>query len=155
MGVSAYGTIQEYLYLKTEGNKYNPDTVITFIYTGNDGLDNIGISPSGKPIDQNDLLIIRDNYHKFIDENWDGLELEEVDNDRADFLREIPGERGLWLEPEVNRTSLLYDRLSFVLNNPDLSDRFSYTFKLPYQILFINQTVICNTFKFTFTMLTL
>jgi len=45
LGISSFGTTQEYLYLKTEGIKYKPDIVVTFVYIGNDGFDNIGLSP--------------------------------------------------------------------------------------------------------------
>ena len=47
LGISSFGTVQEYLYLKSEGIKYNPDLVITFVYVNNDGYDNIGLSPRG------------------------------------------------------------------------------------------------------------
>lgn len=48
------------------------------------------------------------------------------------FVRENTTENpDLWLEPTVNRTSLLYDRLSFVVDEPDLTNRFSYAFYHP------------------------
>jgi len=46
-------------------------------------------------------------------------------------LRETPSDTSLWLEPVVNRTSLLYDRLSYVLRDPKIHDRFSYTYFHP------------------------
>jgi type I restriction enzyme M protein len=95
----------------------------------------IGISPSGKPIEQNDLLAIKEQYRRFELGEWKGIELESVDENKIKIVRAAPsGERGLWLEPEVNRTSLLYDRLSYVLRSPQIDDRFSYTFYHPAYI---------------------
>lgn len=58
-GVCGYGTIQEYLSLKEEGVKYEPDVVLTLLLTSNDGRDNLKarrlqiqdgkIIPPGKP----------------------------------------------------------------------------------------------------------
>jgi type I restriction-modification system DNA methylase subunit len=98
----------------------------------------VGISPSGKPILQNDLLAIKDHYRNFILNNWDGIELKAVGENRVEIIRDAPAPKeNLWLEPVVNRTSLLYDRLSFVLRSPVIEDRFSYTFNHPsyYQII--------------------
>ncbi|HEX3245774.1 MAG TPA: SGNH/GDSL hydrolase family protein [Chloroflexota bacterium] len=39
-GVGAWGTAQEYLFLKTEGPQYRPDWVVLFFYTGNDVTNN-------------------------------------------------------------------------------------------------------------------
>ena len=47
------------------------------------------------------------------------------------IVREAPSEDGPWLEPEANRTSLLYDRLSYVVRSPNIADRFSYTYFHP------------------------
>jgi type I restriction enzyme M protein len=93
----------------------------------------VGTSPSGKPIPQNDLLTIREHYRRFEAGDWDGIEVEHLDGDRVEFLREEPDpeDEGAWLEPTVNRTSLLYDRLSYVLREPKISDRFAYTFNHP------------------------
>lgn len=98
----------------------------------------IGISPSGRPIDQNDLLAIREHYRQFQEGNWEGIELRAVGKQRMEVVRAAPNkEGGLWLEPEVNRTSLLYDRLSYVVKSPKIEDRFSYTFFHPryYEII--------------------
>ena len=91
----------------------------------------IGISPSGRPIEQNDLLSIRESYRMFEQGDWEGLELEEIEDSRARFIRDAGPQGGPWLEPEVNRTSLLYDRLCYVLRSPILADRFSYTYYHP------------------------
>lgn len=56
--------------------------------------EHIGISPSGKPIDQNDLLTIRENYRLFEESNWEGLEFEEGEDGRAVFVRDAPAEGG-------------------------------------------------------------
>jgi hypothetical protein len=49
-----------------------------------------------------------------------------------DIVRAAPSdELGLWLEPTKNRTSLLYDRLSYVVCAPRIADRFSYTYDHP------------------------
>jgi type I restriction enzyme M protein len=97
----------------------------------------IGISPSGNPIPQNDLLIIKDEYKRFEEEKWDGLELKSVDNEHMEVIRNPNNEgEAPWIEPAVNRTSLLYDRLSYVVRSPIIKDRFSYTYFHPkyYQI---------------------
>src|SRR4051812_33128188 len=48
------------------------------------------------------------------------------------FLKEEPGEADdLWLEPVVNRTSLVYDRLTYVVREPKIDDLFSYTYNHP------------------------
>ncbi|MBE3597253.1 MAG: N-6 DNA methylase [Limnochordaceae bacterium] len=91
----------------------------------------IGISPSGKPVEENDLLSIRDQFRKFEAGEWDELELEMVEEETVQFVREADGSSGPWLEPEVNRTSLLYDRLCYVVRRPRLTGRFSYTFFHP------------------------
>lgn len=91
----------------------------------------IGIPPAGKPIPENDLLAIREQYQRFEADAWDGIELEVTDGGSMRFLREEPTADSLWLEPTVNRTSLLYDRLSYVLRRPRIEDRFSYTYFHP------------------------
>ena len=91
----------------------------------------IGISPSGRPIDKNDLLAIREAYRNFERGEWDGIELRSTGPMQMKIVREVPSEDGTWLEPEVNRTSLLYDRLSYVVRSPDIADRFSYTYFHP------------------------
>lgn len=92
----------------------------------------IGVSPSGRPTEQNDLLAIREHYRQFDEGNWAGIELRSTDDNKTEVIRGTPHEDGgLWLEPEVNRTSLLYDRLSYVLKSPKIEDRFSYTFFHP------------------------
>ncbi len=95
--------------------------------------EHIGTSPSGKPIAENDLLAIREQFRRFESGEWDGIEMEHLGGDRVEFIREEPDDRegGLWLEPVTNRTSLLYDRLSFVLRSPRLEDRFAYTYNHP------------------------
>lgn len=92
----------------------------------------VGISPSGSPIDQNDLPAIREQFWRFDRGEWDGIEIRATDSsDLVEFIREAPVQHGDWLEPEVNRTSLLYDRLSYVLREPQISNRFSYTYNHP------------------------
>lgn len=92
----------------------------------------IGLSPSGRPIPENDLLAIREQYRRFEDGEWDGIEMEPTHEGGMRFLREEPsGDERLWLEPTVNRTSLLYDRLSYVVRHPRIEDRFSYTYFHP------------------------
>jgi type I restriction enzyme M protein len=91
----------------------------------------IGTSPSGSPIDKNDLPVIRDHFRRFERGEWDGIEMRSVQNDRVVFVRGMPSQGGDWLEPEVNRTSLLYDRLSYVLRGPKIEDRFSYVYDHP------------------------
>lgn len=92
----------------------------------------IGISPSGKPIPQNDLLAIREQYERFAAGEWEGIELEPAPDVGMRFIRTKPSDdERLWLEPSVNRTSLLYDRLSYVVRSPSIVDRFSYTYFHP------------------------
>src|SRR5574341_82188 len=98
----------------------------------------IGISSSGAPIDQNDLPAIREQYRRFEQGEWTGIELQSFDDGGVSIIRASPNpDRRLWLEPEVNRTSLLYDRLSYVLRHPVIQDRFSYTYFHPhyYEVL--------------------
>ncbi len=91
--------------------------------------EHIGTNPSGKPIEQNDLVAIREHYRRFEAGDWDGIELRSPGTDNIELLRAAPREgSGFWLEPEVNRTSLLYDRLSYVVRDPAIQDRFSYTY---------------------------
>ena len=91
----------------------------------------MGITPSGRPIPENDLLAIREQFRRFTAGVWDGIEMEPTDDGGMRFLREEPQEDELWLEPTVNRTSLLYDRLSYVIRCPRITDRFSYTYFHP------------------------
>ena len=92
----------------------------------------VGISPAGRPIDTNDLLAIREAYRSFERDEWDGIELRSTSPTRIEIVRETPSdEDGPWLEPEVNRTSLLYDRLSYVVRDPNIADRFGYTYFHP------------------------
>jgi len=97
----------------------------------------VGISPSGSPIDQNDLPAIREQFQRFMRGKWDGIELKPTENDRMRIVRSQPPSGEDWLEPEVNRTSLLYDRLSFVIRSPKIVNRFSYTYNHPkyYQLM--------------------
>lgn len=101
--------------------------------------EHIGISPSGRPISENDLVDIREHFRYFESGDWDGIELRALQNDeQMEIVRSIPGGEGvLWLEPEVNRTSLLYDRLSYVVRDPKLTERFGYTYYHPryYEIM--------------------
>ncbi len=99
----------------------------------------IGASPTGKPIPENDLLVIQEQYRRFVSGDWDGIEMEPTGKDRMRFLREEPERNDFWLEPTVNRTSLLYDRLCYVLRNPQINNRFSYTYFHPtfYQTMAI------------------
>jgi len=91
----------------------------------------IGISPSGSPIDQNDLPAIREQFLRFERGEWDGIELRPSAPHRMEIIRAEPLPGGDWLEPEVNRTSLLYDRLSYVVRDPKIANRFSYTYNHP------------------------
>ena len=94
----------------------------------------IGISPSGRPIQENDLLTIKEHYRRFESGDWDGIEIRSTDAANMQPLRSTPcaNDRiGFWLEPVVNRTSLLYDRLSYVVRSPIIRDRFSYTYFHP------------------------
>lgn len=91
-----------------------------------------GFSPSGRPIEQNDLPAILEQYRLFEAGKWDGIELRCNDGDDLEIVRAAPADRdGPWLEPEVNRTSLLYDRLGYVVREPTNLDRFSYTYFHP------------------------
>ena len=92
----------------------------------------IGFTPSGKPTPKNDLLTIREQFRRFEAGEWDGIEMRALSRDRSAFVREqIDRSNDLWLEPTVNRTSLLYDRLSYTLSDLNLTNRFSYTFHHP------------------------
>ena len=91
----------------------------------------MGTTPSGRPIPENDLLAIREQFRRFAAGNWDGIEMEPREDGGMQFIREEPQADELWLEPTVNRTSLLYDRLSYVIRHPRIEDRFSYTFFHP------------------------
>ena len=91
----------------------------------------IGMSPSGKPIPANDLLVIREEYQKFVAGEWHGIEVESTDDGGMKFIRSQPDHDEPWLEPTVNRTSVLYDRLGYVVRNPKIEDRFSYTYFHP------------------------
>ena len=93
--------------------------------------ESIGISPSGKPIPSNDLLDIREEYRKFAAGDWDGVEMIPDEQGGMRFLRSEHSDDEPWLEPTVNRTSLLYDRLAYVIRNPRIDDRFSYTYFHP------------------------
>ena len=99
--------------------------------------EHIGVTPSGKPIPENDLLAIREHYRRFADGAWDGIEMEHIKGNGVRILREEPKDDDLWLEPTTNRTSLLYDRLSYVIRRPKISNRFSYTYFHPayYRIM--------------------
>ncbi len=107
----------------------------------------VGISPSGKPINENDLLTIKEHYQRFLENHWDGIELRATGSDRSEIIRGAPSEaRGVWLEPTKNRTSLLYDRLSYVVRSPRITDRFSYTFDHPeYQRIMNELSAISGT----------
>ena len=95
--------------------------------------EHIGTNPSGRPIEQNDLIAIREHYQRFEAGDWGGIELKSPGADNFQMLRSAPEkEGGFWLEPEVNRTSLLYDRLSYVVRDPAIRDRFSYTYFHPH-----------------------
>ena len=91
----------------------------------------IGTTPAGKPIPENDLLVIREQYRRLVAGEWDGIEMELRDDGSMQSLRKEPKSDDLWLEPTVNRTSLLYDRLSYVMRRPRITDRFSYTYFHP------------------------
>ena len=91
----------------------------------------IGISPSGRPIEENDLLAIREAYRQFERGDWEGIELRPRSDNRMEFIRETPVDEGPWLEPEVDRTSQLYDRLSYVVRSAEIADRFSFTYFHP------------------------
>lgn len=91
----------------------------------------IGISPSGQPIDKNDLPAIKENFRQFRKGEWEGIEMKHEGGDEVTFIREAPEDDDLWIEPEVNRTSLLYDRLSYVLKDSKVDNRFSYTYFHP------------------------
>lgn len=92
----------------------------------------IGTTPAGKPIPRNDLLTIRDAYRSFEAGMWDGIELRGSPDGKISVVRDRPGpEERVWYEPKVNRTSLLYDQLCYVLRDPEPLDRFSYTYCHP------------------------
>ena len=92
----------------------------------------IGVAPSGKPIPKNDLPAIREQYRRFENGDWAGIEMEPSSTGGMRFIREEPSkDERLWLEPTVNRTSLLLDRLSYVIRRPRITDRFSYTYFHP------------------------
>ena len=99
----------------------------------------IGVSASGRPINDNDLVTIGEAYRTFVDGKWDGIELLAENAARAEIVRAAPVHRGPWLAPETNRTSLLYDRLSYVVHSPDLQDRFSYTYFHPRYYDIVNE----------------
>jgi type I restriction enzyme M protein len=98
----------------------------------------IGASPSGKPIPENDLLTIREAYRQFESGDWNGLEMSADEEQGSMVVRRAESEADLWLEPTVNRTSLLYDRLCYVVRKPKIDDRFSYTFFHPSYYRVIN-----------------
>jgi type I restriction enzyme M protein len=92
----------------------------------------IGTSPAGKPIPENDLLTIREAFRQFEREEWSGVEMMPVEGeDRVRFRRSERSASEPWLEPTVNRTSLLYDRLCYVVGGGLIRDRFSYTYFHP------------------------
>ena len=98
----------------------------------------IGTSPSGKPIDRNDLLTILEEYRRFEAGEWSGIELHIDESGNTVVSNAAATADGrLWLEPTVNRTSLLYDRLAYVFRSPELTGRFSYTYHHPlyYQLM--------------------
>ena len=99
-----------------------------------------GTTPAGRPIAENDLLAIRDQYRRFADDAWDGIEMVPTSDDRMELLRAEPNPQDqLWLEPTVNRTSLLYDRLSYVVRSLRNPNRFSYTFQHPAYYRVMNE----------------
>ena len=99
----------------------------------------IGTSPSGKPIGRNDLLTILEEYRKFEAGEWTGMELRRGESGTMVLSNGATTAEGkLWLEPTVNRTSLLYDRLAYVFHSDGgLTGRFSYTYHHPlyYQLM--------------------
>lgn len=101
--------------------------------------EHIGISPAGRPIDINDLVSIKEEYRSFESGAWNGIEIRgQGADDWAVTIHGAAEEQQLpWLEPEVNRTSLLYDRLSYVVKPTIIEDRFSYTYFHPryYKIM--------------------
>jgi type I restriction-modification system DNA methylase subunit len=99
----------------------------------------IGISPSGNPIDQNDLPAIREQFQRFERGEWDGIEMRPSREHRMEIIRGEPKQTGDWLEPETNRTSLLYDRLMYVIRQPKIANRFSYTYNHPKYYRLMNQ----------------
>ena len=106
----------------------------------------IGVAPSGKPISENDLLAIREQYRRFETGEWSGIEMEPTGSEGMRFIREEPSnDERLWLEPTVNRTSLLLDRLSYVIRRPSDINRFSYTYFHPkyYRMMNILVPVPC------------
>ena len=99
----------------------------------------IGISPAGRPIDKNDLLAIREDYRRFERGEWDGIEIRPKGTNKRIVVGHSLAEGGPWLEPEANRTRQLYDRLSYVVRDPDIQDRFSYTFFHPRYFSIMNE----------------
>ena len=93
---------------------------------------NIGISPSGRQIDKNDLPAIRESFRKFERGTWNGTELQQTDSSQMTLVRDVPSLAGTWHEPAVDRTSLLYDRQEFVVSSVHDLDRFSYTYFHPH-----------------------
>lgn len=98
---------------------------------------NIGISPSGRQTHKNDLPAIRESYRKFERGAWDGTLLRQTNASHMIFVRDVPSETGPWYEPDVDRTSLLYDRQDYVVSGSHKFNRFSYTYFHPryYRIL--------------------
>ena len=113
----------------------------------------IGISPSGRPIGRNDLLAIKDHFRRFEAGEWDGIELRSIDEVDMELVQSALSEADsdLWIEPEVNRTSLLYDCLSYVVRCPRIQDRFSYTFFHPWywQVATSLKALDCDVVKLT------
>ena len=91
----------------------------------------VGTTPAGKPIPQNDLLSILAAYRRFEAGEWNGIELDAEEDGRVKFVQGAPASDDLWIEPTVNRTSLLYDRLCYVVRPAVIRDRFSYTYFHP------------------------
>jgi type I restriction enzyme M protein len=93
----------------------------------------IGVSPAGRPIAQNDLLTIRERFRAFAEGQWDGIKLKPAEGSDRMTVSTSDAAQGTepWVEPMVNRTSVLYDRLCYVLRSPGSIDRFSYTYNHP------------------------
>jgi len=68
-GVPGYSTIQEYDYLVTEGIRFKPDAVITFVYVGNDPIDNIGVLDSKNPKNQTIKYQFMGNVRDYLSNN--------------------------------------------------------------------------------------
>ena len=92
---------------------------------------NIGISPSGRQIDENDLPAIRESLRKFERGAWDGTLLRQTQMSIVKVLRDVPSTQVPWYEPDVDRTSLLYDRRDYVVSGAHPLNRFSYTYFHP------------------------